>query len=217
MYKAARIAQALSAVAVLATVAGCAHMESGSSDQSARSYEFSSFSREHHGDKRPASLVDALAAKLERPSLVGALATQPRASECRSDPVFLRYHLQAVYDQLDAADLNPDTVNLRREDEFIVLDIPMVEAASRPHREFATRLQQLASVVREENHVGLFVAQHGAGTMPVRWGEEYITQRRVRQLLVEHGVEPHRVSQLAIEDVSASPTEAFLRVKLCYR
>lgn len=205
------------AVILIAGTTGCAHVAPSSVDDQSGAYEFSSFSREHTATERPASLVDALAAKLERPSLVGALATQPRASECRSDPVFLRYHLQAVYDELDAANLNPTTVNLRREDEFIVLDIPMVEAASRPHREFANRLQQLAHIVREESHVDLFVAQHGAGTMPVRWGEEDITQRRVRQLLVEHGVESHRVSQLAIHNVTTSPTEAFLRVKLCYR
>jgi hypothetical protein len=194
---------------------GCSHFAA----PKATGYEYSSFERETVASS---SLFGSLADQSGAPSLVYAISAPGKSSvSCRTEPIFIQYHLKTIFDRLSANDALPDASVLRMEDEFIVMDMPLQAVPSESQRQkFARQIHALAEAIRDERKVGVILAQTGFQTSLSRWGDQDVTLSRVRSLLVESGVDKSRIATLDLDD-EAVPDPAYkeqkLRVKLCYR
>lgn len=192
-------------------------------------YEFSSFEREK--SKGAGSLYEAFAMNSTPSDPLTPPALYKPSSECRTEPVFQRYHLKAIYDKL-AEDLQSTGVNVAQRNEFIVLKVPTsVQVASAQKKintysaadkeAFLNRLTVLVESVRDDEHINVFLGRVARNSGYLNWGDSDLVSEKLMAHMIFKGLPADRIqfAENAFSTGSKSLSTRFevLEVKLCYR
>lgn len=192
-------------------------------------YEFSSFEREQ--SRGAGSLYEAFVSKSTPVEVLSQPTLEKPSAECRTEPVFQRYHLKAIHDKL-AEDLKSTGVNLAQQDEFIVLKIPTsVQIASAQKKlntyssadkeAFLNRLTVLVESVRDDEHINVFLGRVARNSGHLNWGDSDIVSEKLMAHMIFKGLPADRIqfAENAFSSGSRSLSTRFeeLEVKLCYK